>query len=312
MSPKRIAQTELAILLLAIGLFLWWIHPKNTPPEDPFLAMGTSTIALPKFPPTVVEAQSAYVYDASEHKVIYSKNADAIRPLASLTKLMSALTASELIPAYMLVKITGDDIRQEGDTGLYLDEKWPLSKLIDFTLITSSNDGVTALASVAGYQISSTSTNPVQLFVDAMNAKARALGLGSMHFMNQSGLDVSPVVSGGYGSAKDIARLVDYIIQKDPHLLEATSYDKMIISSEDIAHVAENTNKAIGEIPNVIASKTGYTDLSGGNVIVAFNAGLNHPIIISVLGSSYDGRFVDLAALASSTLVYLESLDKGI
>jgi D-alanyl-D-alanine carboxypeptidase len=54
-----------------------------------------------------------------------------------------------------------------------------------------------------------------------------------------------------------------------------------------------------------LASKTGYTDLAGGCLVVAFNAGINHPIIIVVLGSSPDGRFSDVLNLASTTLAYI-------
>jgi D-alanyl-D-alanine carboxypeptidase len=66
-----------------------------------------------------------------------------------------------------------------------------------------------------------------------------------------------------------------------------------------------NTNKAIDLLPNVIASKTGFTDLAGGNLVVAFDAGIAHPIIIAVLGSSFDGRFDDMTKLVNSTIEYL-------
>lgn len=296
---------QFAILALVVALFLWWIHPRTPLEENPLVAVSTTTLQVAAFPATILEAGSAYVYDVHDHKTLFEKDADTIRPLASLTKLMSALTASKLIPNYLLVRITPDDIRQEGDTGLYVNEDWPLGKLVDYSLITSSNDGITAIAATGGHEISSTSSDPVALFVNTMNETAKSLGLSSMHYINQSGLDISPVISGGYGSARDITKLLDYILKTDPHLVEATSYDKTTISSTQITHTAENTNKALGEIPNVIASKTGYTDLSGGNVIVAFNAGLDHPIIIAVLGSSYDGRFTDLEALVHATITYL-------
>lgn len=310
LSPKRIAQLELAGLALLIALFLWWSHDRASTvlyPAEPLVAlnMSTTTRQVARFPDTPVEAQSAFVYDALTGKILYEKAPDVVRPLASLTKLMSALTASVLVPDYMLARITTQDIREEGDSGLFPGEDWLIGNLVDYSLITSSNDGIRAVAETGGLQISSTSTAPTELFVDKMNSFASEISLGRMHFINQSGLDVSSTLSGGYGSASDVAHLVEYILKHRPHLLEATSYGRIEIPSKNQIHVAVNTDTLIGNIPNVLGSKTGFTDLSGGNVVVAFNAGLNHPIIISVLGSSYDGRFKDLDALVRSTMAYL-------
>ncbi|HEU0080433.1 MAG TPA: hypothetical protein VFQ72_00190 [Candidatus Paceibacterota bacterium] len=307
LSPKRIAQIEVSLLALAIALFLWWSHQggRAEAPRVPLVAVSTTTRQLPTFPLTPIEARSAIVYDAVTGKTLFEKDADAVRPLASLTKLMSALTVSILAPDYLLVRVTADDIREEGDTGLLIGEQWNIGNLVDFSLITSSNDGIRAVAATGGSIISSTSTDPQALFVEKMNSLAREIGLRTAYFYNQSGLDVSQTVSGGYGSAREVALLVDFILKHKPHLLEATSYGQISLTSKNAVHAASNTNKAIGEIPNVLASKTGYTDLSGGNVVVAFNAGLDHPLIIAVLGSSYEGRFADLEALARSTLAYL-------
>jgi D-alanyl-D-alanine carboxypeptidase len=126
-----------------------------------------------------------------------------------------------------------------------------------------------------------------------------------MSFANASGLDVSSTTAGAYGSAKDVALLVSHIVSYDPRLLEATSLSKGTFNSKEISHVGSNTDRSIDNIPNVLASKTGYTDLSGGNLVVEWNAGVDHPIVISILGSSYDGRFTDMEALVKATLEYL-------
>ncbi|MEN9622098.1 MAG: hypothetical protein RLZZ67_532 [Candidatus Parcubacteria bacterium] len=307
MSPKTTAIFQLSLLALALGLLLLAVHPEPVSvPQN--LDEDGIIIMEPHFLAVTIEARSAYVYDVLADKVLYEKDAELQWPLASLTKLMSALVASELVPNYMLVKITKDDLREEGDTGLHPDEEWNINKLIDYSLVVSSNDGMKAIASVAGsFAGSSATTTPEQAFIKKMNEKAHSLGLKETYFLNQSGLDESNTLSGGYGSAKDVALLVDYILKKNPHLLEATSFKETNVSSSNASHDAVNTNKAILSIPNIIASKTGFTNLSGGNVVVALNAGINHPIIISVLGSSYDGRFTDLTDLAEATLTYLTS-----
>ena len=66
----------------------------------------------------------------------------------------------------------------------------------------------------------------------------------------------------------------------------------------------KNTDEALSYVPGVIVSKTGYTDLAGGNLAIIDDVGLMHPVALVVLGSSYDGRFTDMNLLATvATLV---------
>jgi len=309
MKPKTIAYLQLGLLALLMGLFLWWAYPESvavTPAEVMLSTAVEATSTRPSFENPLIEAKSAYVYDAVTKEVLFEKNSDLQLPLASVTKVMTALTASNLIPDSNTVRITSDDLREEGDSGLSINETWSVRDLIDFSLIVSSNDGSRALASVAGaFLAPSASSTPRDAFIREMNATAVRLGLRATYFLNQSGLDVSDTLAGGYGSAKDMALLFDHILRTKPHLLEATSFDALSISSTSTVHNAVNTNKAIDLLPNVIASKTGFTDLAGGNLVVAFDAGVAHPIIIAVLGSSFDGRFDDMTKLVNSTIEYL-------
>lgn len=308
MKPKIIAYGELTLLALGVALLFWWIVPNSPKEVTQTITPVATTTRVAYFPEVELEAKAAYVYDTAEGRALYEKDPELQWPLASLTKLMSALTAAALVPEYTLVTITSDDLREEGDSGLYPSEQWNIRKLIDYSLVVSSNDGMRAIASIAGSQLPDDINSAPELrFIDEMNRKAREIGLTQTYFLNQSGLDLTTALSGGYGSAKDMAILVDYILKNDPHLLEATTFDQINIDSKLVTHPATNTNKAILNVPNILGSKTGFTDLSGGNVVVAWNAGIDHPIIISVLGSSYDGRFEDLSKLIEATLTYLGS-----
>lgn len=311
MKPKTLALLQLGALALFLVLVIQWVFGPD--------GNGQGEVADPvsverPFPPVYVEARSAFVYDVRTGEALFAKEPDLQLPLASLTKVMSALAASRLAPSYLTVRISRDDMREEGDSGLLVDEEWNIRRLIDFSLLVSSNDGMRAIATVAGALVSrvaepaaleAAEANPTRAFVDSMNQIARELGLASTYFLNQSGLDVSSSLSGGYGSARDVARLVSHILETDPQLLEATSKAQAVISSSAAQHLAINTNQAILAIPNVMASKTGYTDLSGGNLVVAWNAGLDRPIVAVVLGSSYDGRFTDMRALVEAATHYL-------
>jgi D-alanyl-D-alanine carboxypeptidase len=79
------------------------------------------------------------------------------------------------------------------------------------------------------------------------------------------------------------------------------------VSEDGFIHTAENTNKQVYSFPGLLGSKTGYTDYAGGNLAVVFDAGLNHPIAVVVLGSSLDGRFTDVRKLVDATAEYMTS-----
>ncbi|MEK7652363.1 MAG: hypothetical protein AAB334_00195 [Patescibacteria group bacterium] len=242
-----------------------------------------------------LEAQAVFIWDVYNQKEIFSQNKEAQLPLASLSKIMTALIASEYENKNIIVNID----EKNGNGGLIKNEKWNLKDLIDFTLISSSNDGASAVASAV--QSFTKNKNGVEemSFVKKMNKKAKELNLKQTYFLNESGLDIDEKsLSGSYGSAQDVAMLFDYMVRNKPEILEVTSYNKLELKSEDNKiHNTENTNEIINKIPWVIASKTGYTDLAGGNLVVAFDNGMMRPIIISVLGSTKEGRFKDMKKL---------------
>lgn len=280
-----------------------------------FLTLHTGTPEVPRaiapehiFPKVTLEAKSAYVYDLRTGETLYAKNADARLPLASLTKLMSALVASDIAPSYGTIKVTPEALANYGDSGLRPGEKWSLKTLLDFSLLTSSNDGIRAVAlSLAALDKSNLSeAEIIQSFVTAMNKKASDLGLFNTYFLNESGLDESEVKSGAYGSAHDISMLLGYILEKKPELLEATREPAAVfVSLDNMAHAGKNTNTLVNTIPGILGSKTGFTDIAGGNVIFAFDPELGRPIVVAVLGSSAEGRFEDAQKLVNATMAYI-------
>ncbi|MBX4206334.1 hypothetical protein KW784_00920 [Candidatus Parcubacteria bacterium] len=281
-----------------------------------FLSLKPGELARPKpaevpalaFPKVTIEAKAAYVYDLREGKELYAKNADTRLPLASVTKLMSALVASELAPDFDVVKVNADALRTYGDSGLAPGEKWTLKSLLDFSLLTSSNDGIRAVAlSLAALSQSSASESEIiQSFVSAMNAKASELNLKNTYFWNETGLDESEIKGGAYGSAKDISALIGYILKHRPELLEATREPAAVfVSLDNMPHPGRNTNSLINDIPGILGSKTGFTDIAGGNVVFAFDPELGHPIVVAVLGSSAEGRFEDARKLVEAAMAYI-------
>ncbi len=253
-----------------------------------------------------IEAKSFYVYDISNQKALFVKDEHLSLPLASITKLMSGLVILDTLPRTTTIAINMSDILQEGDSGLIVGEKWKLKPLLDFSLISSSNDGIHALSrTLDEYE----KPNNIQI-VQLMNNIAKKLDLKDTTFINTTGLDVDSFVSGAYSSSHDIAILLENILKEDPAVISGTkNQSASFISESNIHHVVTNTNVAINNIPGIIASKTGFTDLAGGNLAVIFDAGFSHPIVIVVLGSSEKGRFTDVENLVKITLEKLSNPD---
>jgi D-alanyl-D-alanine carboxypeptidase len=267
-----------------------------------------SETASKPFPEVIVGAKAIYVYDIRSGTVLFAKDEDARLPLASLAKVMSALVAEDLSPLYGTVTITGDALRAEGDSGLLRDERWSLKDLINFSLITSSNDGMRAVALSLGAlsRADADSAEIINDFVGEMNRKAQELGLKNTYFWNETGLDKSKFEGGAYGTARDVSVLLEYTLMHNPELFRSTRESSATFwSLDNNMHVATNTNTIVAEIPGLLVSKTGYTETAGGNLAVAFDPELGRPIIITLLGSTERGRFNDMRALINAVMEYI-------
>ena len=306
-SPWLIVLNAVLLVIVVLLFFAVYsvLHPKvltkNTSKQDVTFAKTDA------FNNISVNARAVYIYDVVGKKVIFQKNENAQLPLASLTKLMTALVATNLVPKDSHVTIRKEFLTSEGDSGLLANETWRLKDLLDFSLIVSSNDGAHSVASVIGATINNTNYSiGRQDFIKQMNIEAKTLGLAQTYFVNESGLDENSNQSGGYGSAADVSKLVEYMLENKPEILETTKYANTKISSLSLTHKIENTNTSINKIPGLLASKTGYTALAGGNLVVAFDSSIGYPIIVVVLGSTQEGRFSDVEVLAKASMKYIQ------
>ena len=219
---------------------------------------------------------------------------------------MTALLAHELLQEHDTIVISEAAIKQDGSSGLSAGEAFDRLALSDLTLMSSSNDGAYALAYAAGGVLST--DDPANAFVQAMNIRASEIGLTGTYYLNPTGLDLTLSEGGAYGSARDMAFLMEYIITKAPTILSYTKDpERNIYSEAGVAHDTENTNYFVNDIPGLIGSKTGFTDLAGGNLVVAFEAGLNRPIIVVVLGSTRQDRFTDVMTLVEEAKKYISN-----
>ncbi len=298
---KKQAATALIAGTAVLGLTVL-VAPLFAQKEVP-VAIVEAPAALPvvasdAFTQVALEGKAAIVYDLATGETLYEKNSRSQLPLASLTKLLTVYAASEALSDASIVTITDTALLSEGESGFMAGEEFAFSELAKLALVSSSNDATAAIAETAAL---ARATSGKSMLASA----ASALGLAQTYALNGTGLDESTSVSGGYGSAKDIAVLSGELLTTAPEIARATVASSYSVRSEaGILHTLPNTNPGIYRVPGALLSKTGFTDLAGGNLVVVYDAGIGHPIAVVVLGSSREGRFADVNALIARTNEY--------
>ncbi len=275
-------------------------------PPNTFLAQ-----ALPghlfKWPSAAfdIEAKSALVLKVEsdgQQTVLFDKNSSQVLPMASLTKLMTAVVSLENQPLSKEVKISPTSVSQEGNSGnLKVGERIMVKELLKMALIESSNDAAEALSEVSGREE----------FVDLMNRKSEELGLRSTRFSTPTGLESE----GNFSTARDLANLMILILKNHPFILEISAQPSVIILSENDRphHRAFNTNELLtsfgqmshfsnasggNENLKIVGGKTGYTEEAGGCIILVTKNRKGDYFINVILGAdSQESRFSELEKL---------------
>ena len=297
----------LALILISIFSFITFTTMTTASPTPATVlpaaneeaARQPQADAIQKLENITLTAKAAYVWDVKAQRALYSKNEDEALPLASITKLMTALLAHELVAEQEKTNVPLSAIMQEGSSGLYAGEEFDMETLNQLALISSSNDAAYTMAASVGSLLGS--REPTEQFIVGMNIRAEELGLFSFRFKSATGLDISPTEPGAIGSARDVSFLMEEIVRTYPEILAPTTktYTRVYNTAGEY-HEVKNTNDVLDEIPNLIGSKTGYTDLAGGNLTVAFDLGFDRPIIVTVLQSTREDRFSDVLTLVGA------------
>jgi D-alanyl-D-alanine carboxypeptidase (penicillin-binding protein 5/6) len=284
-------------LLIATGVltFFLLISPRTPTPA----AVTVTTPAGPDAFATVsIEAKAAVVYDLATGQTLYAKNPEAQLPLASLTKLLTVYAALTELSPETPITIPPEASLVEAPRAFNVGQVFSLSDLARLTLTGSLNDGAVAIASATASRENKTQS-------EMLASAASALDLAQTYALNGSGLDVNTAISGGYGSANDLARLAGALVQLAPSIAAATTQSTtQATSAGGTSFSIKNTDPITGTIPRLLLSKTGYTDLAGGNLTLVFDVGIEHPVAVVLLGSSVKGRFTDGAQLIAATLAH--------
>lgn len=202
-------------------------------------------------------AQAAMLMSASGD-VLYSRNADARLPMASTTKIMTALVVSEHTDPGQVITVPQEAVGVEGSSAyLIRSEQLTVEDLLYALLLQSANDAAETLAIAVG--------GSIEGFAGLMNQKAAGLGLTNTHFTNPHGLDDEA----HYTSAADLAVIAAKALE-DPllaRIMAAKQYTSTSLSG--ITRYFTNHNRLLWSYEGAVGMKTGYTMRTGRCLVSA-------------------------------------------
>lgn len=299
LATRARSMREIGIgLLIASGLLGLFLFIPIASQKQASLPEEPETTLVNAFADIPLEAKSAIVYDVTTGKALYERNADAQLPLASLTKLLTVYAALATLSPTTPVTISSTAARVEAPRIFSVGQTFSLADLARLTLTASLNDGAVAMAET-------TAARENRSQADMLAGVAAGLTLSQTYALNGSGLDTNTAISGGYGSARDMAKLSGALVELAPDIASATTLNfAQATSAGGTSFTVKNTDPIVDTIPGLLLSKTGYTELASGNLALVFDVGIGHPIAIVVLGSSQKARFTDGAALIAATLAH--------
>ena len=267
MGARRLATVLVAVTLTMVG----------------FAPTATGAQAEPDVG-ALVSAEGAVLWEPEDDVVLFDREADRPRPMASTTKIMTVLLALESgdVDEDLVVSERAVEVGREpgaADLGLHAGQRIAMRSVLAGLILRSGNDGAVAVAEhLSGSE---------DMFVQKMNARAAELGLDATDFLDSSGLASD---EGHHASPLDLARLAA-VAMSHPEFAEWAGADR--IDVPDLG-VLENRNELIGTYQGATGVKTGYTSVAGLCLVASATRG-GHTLYAAVLGS--ENSFVDVAEL---------------
>ena len=294
--PARwVALAALASVVVSFGVAGAQTAPQP-PPPTPVVQPGGGTSPSP-FPSTLrtpapsaqvpeIDAQAAVLADLDTGQTMFALHPDERRPIASLTKIMTALVVGERTDPTDVVTVSeqaaSDRLAGISALGLKPGERIRVNELMYALMLQSANDAAVALAEhVSGSE---------DAFVHDMNARAARLGLDRTHFASPNGLD-----DDGYSSAADLAWLTRVAYRTRGFASIVATRIHTVTSLDEPSRIVQNRNILLWLYPGAIGVKTGFTS-PAGFCVVATAEREDLRLVAVVLGEPGE-PFSDAAAL---------------
>lgn len=224
-----------------------------------------------------INSRIALIYDRTSGKIMYEKNGNKQTPMASTTKIMTAIVVLENANLKDVVTIDSKAAGMGGSRlGLKKNDKITVNDLLYGLMLRSGNDAAVALANYVG--------GSIEGFAEMMNAKAKEMGLTNSHFVVPHGLDNE----GHYTTAYELAKMADYALQIEK-FKEIVSTYSATITINGYPKAINNTNKLLGSVAGVYGVKTGFTN-GAGRCLVAACERDNLDIITVIIGADTNNQ----------------------
>ena len=232
------------------------------------LEVSTTPIKEP-----VISSRAAIVIDRKTGLVLYEKNSNDVRKMASTTKIMTATVVLENVQDLSQVVTVSKKAASVGGStlGLKTNDKITIHDLLYGLMLKSGNDTAIALAEAVG--------GSVEGFAELMNKKAEELGLQNTHYVTPHGLDSEE----HYTTAYELAKLTNYALNNDEFLkIVSTKNYTVTVSGRSI--IVSNGNELLGYFSGVYGVKTGFTNGANRCLVTACKRG-DIDVISVVLGA---------------------------
>lgn len=263
-----------ALLCLFITIFLY-VLPVFADDEDfenfSDISSVINTSSEITTEPTI-NSRAAIVYDRLSGTILYGKNENEKRKMASTTKIMTAIVVIEKSNLDDIVLVSSKAASTGGSRlGLHTNDKISVLNLLYGLLLCSGNDAAVALAEYVG--------GSVDGFADLMNTKASELNLTSTHFVTPHGLDNED----HYTTAYELALITNYALKNEVfrNLVGTKNYT---VSINGYSKNLSNTNELLDNLDGVYGVKTGFTNGANRCLVTSIKRG-NMDLICIVLGA---------------------------
>lgn len=230
--------------------------------------------------PGSLYALSAVLMDGDSGRILYEKNGDEIRAMASTTKVMTCILALEYAAGDDYVRISSTAAAQpEVKLGVGVGEQYYMEDLLYAMMLASYNDIAVAVAETIGGTVGG--------FVEMMNEKAKEIGCVDTHFVTPNGLDAEDAEGAHRTTAKELALIMQYAIQNEMFcaIMQTRSYTFTDITKTK-RYTVYNTNSFLDMTEGVVAGKTGFTGDAGYCYVCAVEKE-KRTFIIALLGCGW-------------------------
>ena len=283
-------------LLLAIGVVGWQLSDTSETSAPPAVSDIADQLGLPGLSTgdgdTTVRARNVVLLDTATNTIEFEHNGFERVPIASITKLMTAMVALDYgINWDELASINPDEYVIGGRLRLFAGEEVTMRDLWHASLVGSANNATLAYVRALGV--------PQDEFIQAMNRKAIELGLEQTRFVEVTGLD-----SDNISTAYEVAQLAAAAFANYPEIARSSSLPSytFTVPANGREHTIANTNRNITDSSQPYqGSKTGYLYEAGYCLVVQGDNDRENLIAVILGGLAEEWQFVDIERLLAST-----------